>query len=72
MDLENLFDSNWLIFLQTMEITNFLDKGYLASLRFQDIRAYPQNDLVTYYDENVTKDISKSIIEVILKNLLAE
>ena len=55
-----------------MEITNFLDKGYLAPLRFQDIWAYPQNDLVAYYDENVTKDISKSIIEVILKNLLAE
>ena len=71
MNLENFFDGYWLIFFQTMKITNFFDKRYLTPLRLQNIWAHPQNDLIAKYDENCTKDIAKSIIEVILENLLA-
>ena len=72
MNLENFLDGYWLIFFQTMKITNFFDKRYFTPLILQNIWACPQNNLIAKYDEYCTKDIAKSIIEIILKNLLAQ
>ena len=72
VDLQNFLDSNWLIFFQSMQITNLLNERYLTPLSFEYVRVCPENNLVAKDNENCAKDIAKSITKVVLEHLLAK
>lgn len=73
--LYNLLDTYWLVVLQIVKITDFLDQRNLISLNFQDLGGYSQNNLsvVVFKDHEDYADwIGKRVIEILIEDLLAE